>query len=268
MQPQLFGILNMTADSFSDGGQFLAPEAALAQADNLLQSGADVLDIGAASSHPDSAKVSSATEIERLEAVVPALQKKGATLSIDSYLPETQLWALQQGVAWLNDIQGFGAAEIYPELAKSRAKLCVMHSLQSLGPAIYEATPDGDVWDYMEAFFNARLSSLEAAGIDRDRLILDPGMGFFLGDTPAPSLRVLALISRLKEKYHLPVLVSVSRKSFLRQLSGRSIDESGPVTLAAELFAAQQGVDYIRTHDVAQLKDALALNNLLTHVTI
>lgn len=271
MQVELFGILNMTTDSFSDGGQFLNPEVALKHAEHLLQSGADVLDIGASSSHPDSAAVAPETEIARLESVVAHLQSKGAAVSIDSYFPETQLWACRQNVAWLNDVHGFGTAEIYPALAKSTCRLCVMHSIQAPhsiqtpssiqtpNVAVSKAISKDSLWQHMTDFFDTRLAALEAAGIARDRLVLDPGMGLFLGDTFEVSLWALALLARLKEKYALPVLVSVSRKSFLRTLSGRTIPEIGAMTLAAELYAAAQGVDYIRTHDVAQLKDALDL---------
>lgn len=249
MPPKIFGILNITTDSFSDGGQFLDPQAAMHHAAALLQDGADVLDIGAASSHPDSCEVAPEVEMKRLESVVPHLQKKGAAISIDSCQPETQLWALAQKVDWLNDVQGFGVPEIYPALAKSTARLCVMHQCT---PA--NATPD-DIWPRIEAFFDQRLDALQKAGIDKHRLVLDPGMGLFLSRTPKTSFCVLAALGRLKEKYNLPVLICVSRKSFLREQNGAG--NMASVTLAAEIFAAAQGVDFIRTHDVDPLKNTL-----------
>ncbi len=249
MPPKIFGILNITTDSFSDGGQFLDPQAALRHAARLRQAGADVLDIGAASSHPDSCDVAPDTEIKRLESVVPSLKQQGAAISIDSCQPETQLWALAQKVDWLNDVQGFGVPEIYPALAKSTARLCVMHQC---APA--NATPE-DIWPRIEDFFDQRLAALQKAGIDKHRLVLDPGMGLFLSRVPQTSFCVLAALGRLKEKYHLPVLVCVSRKSFLREQNGAG--DIASVTLAAEIFAAAQGVDFIRTHDVARLKNAL-----------
>ncbi len=262
MRPKIIGILNMTADSFSDGGQFLSKDKALAHAKTLAQGGSDIIDIGAASSHPDSAPVSPETEIERLARVLPALKASGLELSIDTYQPKTQIWALAQkaqNVAWLNDIQGFCDPRVREALVDSDCKLFVMHSIQAAGAAKREATPKGDILDIIEYFFDARLACFDKLGIARERLVLDPGMGFFLGDDPAPSLRVLAHIQRLKKTFGLPVLISVSRKSFLRSLSGRTIFESAPVTLVAELWAAAQGVDYIRTHDSKQLRDGLDL---------
>src|ERR1700742_216072 len=114
---KILGILNITADSFSDGGKYLAPEAALVQANNLLAEGADILDIGAASSHPEAAPVPPEVEIARLAAVIPALHDMGASLSIDSFSPEVQAFALEQGVDYLNDIRGFARPALYPALA-------------------------------------------------------------------------------------------------------------------------------------------------------
>lgn len=261
--PQIFGILNITADSFSDGGQYLQPDKALAQAQRLVQGGADVLDIGPASSHPDSQPVDAATEIDRLAAVWPGLCELNVQLSIDSFQTATQAWAIHQGVDWLNDIHGFADPSLYPLLADSDCRLVVMHALQAQGAARRQPPPDEDIWDVVLRFFDRRLTALADAGIASSRLVLDPGMGFFLGDRPEPSLRMLSKLAALKAHFDLPVLVSVSRKSFLRHISGRSVEDSGPVTLAAELWAAQSGVDYIRTHDVAQLRDALAVTDML-----
>jgi dihydropteroate synthase type 2 len=127
---KILGILNITEDSFSDGGKFLNPAAALAQADRLLAEGADILDIGAASSHPDAKAVPPEVEIARLAAVVPALHDVGASLSIDTFSLPVQRWALSQGVDYLNTIHGFADPALYPDLAASKAKLIVMHMVQ------------------------------------------------------------------------------------------------------------------------------------------
>ena len=256
---QIFGIVNITADSFSDGGDFLDPHAALAHADKLIEGGAHVLDIGPASSHPDAGDVSAETEIERLEAVWDDLKTKNLPLSIDSFQPATQRWAMAQGAQWLNDINGFRNVDLYDELADYDGRLVVMHAIQSKGIATREAPPAGDIWSHILRFFEHRLTAMEKAGISRDRMVLDPGMGFFLGNVPEVSLAVLAGLARLKEAFGLPVLVCVSRKSFLRALSGVSVAQSGPISLAAELMAAERGVDYIRTHAPRPLADALAL---------
>ena len=258
-RPILAGILNVTEDSFSDGGRFLAPEAALAQAHALMDAGADVLDIGAASSNPSCVPVPVETEIARLAPVVAAAKREGWPVSIDSFAPETQHWALEQKIAYLNDIQGFPEPALTPALAASTAKLIVMHSVQEKGPATRADTDPAAIMDRVMEFFRTRIAALTGAGIARARLVLDPGMGVFLGADPEVSLAVLRRIPALKSAFGLPVLISVSRKSFLRKLSGASIAESGPPTLAAELYAASQGADMLRTHDPGALGAALTI---------
>ena len=254
-----FAILNITPDSFSDGGRFLAPEAALVQAETLLAGGADVLDLGGAASNVDAEAVSPTVEIGRLAPVMAALKTKGVSISIDSFSPAVQRWAMAEGVDYLNDIQGFAEPSLYPELAKSPAKLVVMHSVQGRGKATRLAVPPSEIFDRACRFFDARVAVLTDAGVSRQRLILDPGMGFFLSDDPETSFEMLRRISDLKTAFALPVLISVSRKSFLRKITRRAPGEAGPATLAAELFAALKGADYIRTHDPAALRDGLAV---------
>ena len=250
----IFGIVNITSDSFSDGGRYLAPDAAIAQARKLMAEGADVIDLGPASSNPDAAPVSSDTEIARIAPVLDALKADGIPVSLDSYQPATQAYALSRGVAYLNDIRGFPDAAFYPQLAKSSAKLVVMHSVQD-GQADRREAPAGDIMDHIAAFFDARIAALTGAGIKRNRLVLDPGMGFFLGAAPETSLSVLARFDELRLRFDLPVLLSVSRKSFLRALTGRGPGDVGAATLAAELAAAAGGADFIRTHEPRPLRD-------------
>jgi dihydropteroate synthase type 2 len=263
MRPTLFGILNITEDSFSDGGRFLAPEAAVAHARAMIAGGADALDIGAASSNPEAAAVASEIEIARLESVVPQLMQDGVPISVDTFSPAVQRWALKRNVAYLNDIQGFPDPEIYPALAASSAKLIVMHSVQERGRATHVNVPPEEIVPRCLSFFERRIAALTAAGIARDRLILDPGMGFFLGSNPDASLAMLRELPQLRRAFGLPVLVSVSRKSFLRKLVGRDAKDSGAASLAAELFAFLQGADHIRTHDPAAVRDALRIWNSL-----
>ena len=258
-QPQLFGILNITEDSFSDGGRFLAPDAALAQAMKLIGDGADVLDLGGASSNPNSEPVPVETEIARLKPIVEEGKKRGWKISIDSFAPETQRWAMGEGVEYLNDIQGFPYPEMYPELALSKAKLIIMHSVQELGPAKRIETDPKTILDRIATFFDQRENALIQAGVVRERLILDPGMGFFLGASPEVSLTVLDGLSEIKRAFGLPIFVSVSRKGFLRKLTGRPVSEIGPASLAAEIYAACHGADMIRTHDPGAIRDALTI---------
>lgn len=252
---KLLGILNITDDSFSDGGKFLAPEAAIAQGETLMADGADILDIGAASSNPRAGAVPAALEISRMAPVLPALQAKGASLSIDTFSTPVQRWALAHGVDYLNDIHGFADPAFYPELAASNAKLIVMHAVQEAGVATARDVPTGEIFGRVVGFFENRLAALARAGIAEDRLILDPGMGFFLGKDPENSWEMLRRLSDFKARFGLPLLVSVSRKSFLR--FGRPPDEAGPGSLAAELYAEAAGADYIRTHAPAPLRAGL-----------
>jgi dihydropteroate synthase type 2 len=255
---RIFGIVNATADSFSDGGKYLTPEAAIAHALNLAASGAGVIDLGAAASNPDAEHVPADVEIARLAPIVAALQGK-VELSIDTFAPETQAWALKQNVAWLNDILGFPNTALYPALARSSARLVVMHNVAPRGRAERIATDPATIFDRLYAFFDQRLGALTSAGIARERIVIDPGMGFFLGTDPEVSVTVLRRFGELKARYKLPILISLSRKSFIRRLASVEVAASGPATLAAELFAASQGADYLRTHDVAALKHALTV---------
>lgn len=268
--PALVGILNITEDSFSDGGRFLAPDCAVEHARKLLAGGATLVELGPASSHPDARKVGVDQEIARLAPVVSALVEEKIPFAVDSFETTTQRWSLAHGAQMLNDIQGFADESFWGELSDGACDLVVMHSIQGRGPATREQVSEQGIMDRVFAFFDARLAGLERAGIVRERLVADPGMGFFLGATPGPSLSVLRNLRRLRREVGCRVLVSVSRKSFLGAIcsdpqtgSERAIAERLPATLAAEVFAARQGVDWIRTHDVKSLSDALRTNLVL-----
>lgn len=257
--PNIFGILNITEDSFSDGGKYLDFDKAVAHGHALMEAGADVLDVGPASSHPNSKPVSAEEEIERVTPVLGAFAAAGIPVSIDTFQTETQRYALGQGVDYLNDIQGFADSGFYPELADSETKLVVMHAVQQRGPATLVETSPQEIWGRIERFFDERLAALEQARINRNRLILDPGMGFFLGTDMEVSFEVLRNLGRLRKRYDLPILVSVSRKSFLRKVTGRPLSEMASASLATELFVTAQGADFIRTHDPAALRDGLKI---------
>lgn len=260
---QSFGILNITEDSFSDGGRYLEPAAALARAHALFAAGADVLDLGAASSAPAARPVAPALEIARLTTVIDAFASQTQRLSIDSFATEVQRWALSRKVGYLNDIQGFADPSFYPELAEGQCRLIVMHSVQGRGPARPMFVPAAEIYDRVCRFFEHRLSDLIAAGIKAERLILDPGMGMFLGSDPEASFTMLRQIRALKAAFGRPVLISVSRKSFLRRLVNAKPEEAGAASLAAELFALACGADFVRTHDVAALRDGAKVTERL-----
>jgi dihydropteroate synthase type 2 len=263
-RPCIFGIVNITEDSFSDGGRYLDPTAAVVHARALAASGADVLDLGAAASNVDAKAVSPEEEIRRLDPVISALADTGVPISVDSFTPEVQRFAIRRDVTFLNDILGFPDVSVYPELAAARCRLVVMHAVQARGPAQRVELSADQVWHRTARFFCERLAALERGGIARKRLILDPGMGFFLSTRPEASLRVLVGLGQLKREFGLPVMVSVSRKSFLRALTGRdAASETGPATLAAELYAVASGADFIRTHDPSALRDGLKVISAL-----
>jgi dihydropteroate synthase type 2 len=263
-RPRVIGIVNITEDSFSDGGRYLAPADAIRHARWLHAEGAAIIELGAAASHPDSQPVTAAEEQQRLAPVLDQLLADGVPLSVDSFQPATQRFALSFGATYLNDIQGFPDPAVHAALASSACQLIVMHSVQRTGPATRVITDPEMVMDSIGRFFTARLAVLQAAGISRDRLILDPGLGYFLGGSPGPSLAALAGVSDLRARFGLPVLVCPSRKSFLRALTGKDdTARAGPASLAAEIFAAWQGADYIRTHDVAALRDAMTILDAL-----
>lgn len=259
-----FGIVNVTRDSFSDGGRYLATEAAVAHAERLRADGADVLDLGAESTHPDAEDVSADEEVARLAPVVRALLARGACLSIDSCKPAVMAAMVAQGVHWLNDVNGFRSAEAMALVAAAPPSVgfVAMFSRSPTGRAERHANDRGDLLAEIRAFFADRVRAFARAGVARPRLVLDPGMGFFLGGAAANSLSVLKHLGALRAEF-APVLVSVSRKSFVGEVTGAPVAERGAGTLAAELWAARAQVDWIRTHDVKALRSAWAVERAI-----
>ena len=259
MHPRIVGIVNLSSDSFSDGGRLAEPAAAVAHALSLVADGASLIDLGPAASNPDAVPVSAAEEMRRLDPVLDDLLPRDVPISVDSWQVETQRYALARGVACLNDIRGFPEPSLYEELARARCQLVVMHAVQRGPTATRELVNPPGVVDRVSSFFAERVAALESAGVSRDRIILDPGMGYFLGGVAEASLAVLRALGELKARFGRPLWISVSRKSFLGTLTGRAVTERGPATLAAELWAVARGVDYVRTHDVRALCDAIAV---------
>ena len=254
---KILGIVNITPDSFSDGGLYFEPDKAIAHGEELIAQGADILDLGPASTNPNACDVDEEEEKRRLKPVLTALKKQNHQISVDSFLSATQIFSLNQKVDFLNDIRGFADEAIYPQIADSDCQLIIMHSIQH-GKADRQSSPD-DIFAHVCRFFDDRLERLMKAGISKKRFILDPGMGFFLGNRADASFEILARLGELKARYDLPILISISRKSFLRVATGRDIKQVQAGVLAGELFAILQGVDYIRTHQPAPLRDGFKI---------
>ncbi|HAO7407089.1 TPA: dihydropteroate synthase, partial [Escherichia coli] len=161
------------------------------------------------------------------------------------------------------DIQGFPYPEIYSGLAKSDCKLVLMHSVQRIGAATKVETNPEEVFTSMMEFFKERIAALVEAGVKRERIILDPGMGFFLGSNPETSILVLKRFPEIQEAFNLQVMIAVSRKSFLGKITGTDVKSRLAPTLAAEMYAYKKGADYLRTHDVKSLSDALKISKAL-----
>jgi dihydropteroate synthase type 2 len=256
---QIIGIVNITRDSFSDGGQFLTPEAAVAHARQLVADGAAVIDVGAESTRPEAEIVPADEELDRLRPVVEALRRDGVRVSVDTHKPAVMRAMLKLGVEMINDVAALRDPEAVEVLRDSAARVILMHSTSSEPRAQRLDVSPATIVERIVAFFQQRTAELEAAGLARQRLILDPGMGLFLGRDPAVSLAVLRNLDRLAA-FGLPLCISASRKSFVGAvLSGRPVGERGAGTLASELWAALHGAEYIRTHDVRALHDAFTM---------
>jgi len=265
---KVLGIVNVTRDSFTDGGQYLHADAAVAHARRLIADGAYAVDLGAESTHPDAEDVSVETEIERLDPVIRRLKSDGVRVSADTYKPAVMRHVLGLGVDFINDITALRDPESVAAVRDGEAKLILMHSLSSRARAQRHEADPTTIVNAVVRFFKGRVGELERAGVARERMILDPGMGFFLGTNPEASLAALRGLRRLVE-LGMPVLASTSRKSFIGALladadGSRPTAERGAGTLATEIWAALQGVEYIRTHDVRALCDALTIMSGLT----
>jgi len=251
------GILNVTRDSFSDGGRYLDPDAAIVHGLALAEGGAAIVDVGAESTHPDAEDVTATEEIRRLVPVVEALVAAGVEVSVDTHKPDVIARMLTLGVRMVNDVTGLADPRSRELLAAAGARVVLMFSRSHGARAERRDGGVENVSRDVVAALRDRLETVVAAGIERERIVVDPGMGFFLSRAPEASFRVLAELDRIRRELAAPIMVSVSRKSFLGAATGRPASARGAATLAAELWAWQQGADFIRTHDVRALADAI-----------
>ena len=247
--PAVMGVLNVTPDSFSDGGQFAAPERALAQARRMIAEGADIIDIGAESTRPyGSEPISADEELDRLRPVLPDVVALGIPVSIDSMKSAVVAWALHQGAAVANDVWGLQRDSGMAGLVAERgAPVIIMHNRDSADPAI-------DIMQDIAAFFARSLDIAAKAGISPDKIVLDPGIGF--GKTPEQSMTALARLGEL-QSFGLPLLVGASRKRFISTVMPSEPHQRLGGSIAAHLLAAQNGARIVRAHDVAETVQAL-----------
>ena len=246
----VMGILNVTPDSFSDGGRFLDPVDAIDQARRMIAEGADVLDIGAESTRPygGAVVVPTAEEMRRLGPVLPAVVGLGVAVSIDTMKAEVAAWALAAGAAIVNDVWGLQRdGELARVVAQHAVPVIIMHNREGADPAI-------DILADICAFFSRSLDIAARAGIARQNIVLDPGIGF--GKTPEQSLTAIARLPELKS-FGLPLLVGASRKRFIDTVSPAPPDQRLGGSIAAHLLAVAGGAAIIRTHDVAETVQAL-----------
>lgn len=264
---EIFGILNITADSFSDGGKYLNPDEAIKKGIQLLQEGADWLDVSGQSSNVEASLVSEEEEWNRVEPVIRYFVPKGVRISLDSFRPAVQKKAIEAGVRCLNDITGFtyeGDREFlktynekHPDL-----KFIIMHSHnRNIANKKSNLTPE-KVTKKIQVFFRDRRNELISLGISESAICYDPGMGFFLSEDPMVSFKVLQDLEILKLEFP-QLMVSVSRKSFLGNVLGQlPVTEREFATLACEIHLLKTKIPYIRTHNVLKLRQAEKIWNL------
>jgi dihydropteroate synthase len=254
--PVVMGIVNVTPDSFSDGGAHFGARAAIEHALRLVEEGADLLDLGGESTRPGAAPVGVQEELDRVMPVVEAFAGGSVPVSVDTGKPEVMRAVLAAGASLINDVCGLRAPGALDAVAASGAAVCVMH-MQGEPRTMQLAPAYGDVVKEVGGFLHERVVACEAAGIGRARILADPGFGF--GKTTAHNLELLRRLPELEAAAGVPLLAGLSRKSMLGQLTGRPVGERIHASVAAALAAVARGAAVVRVHDVAATRDALAV---------
>lgn len=261
-KPLVMGILNVTPDSFSDGGQFQTLDGAISHAEQMIQDGVDIIDIGAESSRPGAQALPLAEELRRIMPVIYALRDCGKPLSIDTYKPEVMREAILAGVDMINDIRGFVSQESKDAVVNGNIGLCVMHMQSS--PSDMQAKPlYADVNAEVTDFLRERVHELKLAGVHPDRICIDPGFGF--GKTLAHNISMMRHIREYQLEFGLPLLAGVSRKSMIGEITAKPVERRLAGSLAAALAAIAQGAKIVRVHDVAETVDAVKVWQALSN---
>jgi dihydropteroate synthase len=251
----IMGVVNVTPDSFSDGGRYLDAEAAIAHGHALLDEGADLLDIGGESTRPGAAAVDAEEERSRVVPVIEALAGAGATVSVDTSKAAVAAAALEAGAGIVNDVTALGDPEMAPLCAERGAGLVLMH-MQGTPRTMQEDPTYDDVVDDVRAYLASRVETAVGAGVAEERIWVDPGIGF--GKTVEHNLELLRRLGELRELGR-PILLGTSRKSFIGKLTGSPVELRLGGSLATALLGVQAGADAVRVHEVAATRDALVL---------
>ena len=259
--PQVMGILNVTPDSFSDGGKFTHIEHALAQVERMIADGASIIDIGGESTRPGALVVSDEDELARVIPVLKAIKQRfNVFVSIDTSKASVMSAAIAAGADIINDVRALQNEGCLAAVAKSNIPVCLMH-MQGLPQTMQDSPRYDDVITEVEVFFQQRIDACVSAGIARERIILDPGFGF--GKTLEQNFYLLANLSVFCQ-FGLPLLVGLSRKSMIGNLLNRDVEQRLAGSLSAATIAAQRGADIIRVHDVQATVDALTVLKAVT----
>ena len=256
------GILNTTPDSFSDGGQYQSLEFAVSRAEEMVSEGVDMIDIGGESSRPGAPPVSLEQELGRVMPVLYALHDMGKPLSVDTYKPQVMREAILAGADMINDINGFRAPGALEAVASSDCALCVMH-MQGTPQSMQQNPVYGDVVAEVIAFLQERVAAMIAAGIERERICVDPGFGF--GKTLEHNYALLRNIGRMQQELGLPVLAGLSRKSMIGAVTGKPVEQRLAGNLGGALAAIAHGARIVRVHDVVETVDAVKVWHAATN---
>lgn len=256
-RPLVMGIVNVTPDSFSDGGRLGDTQTAIRHALKLREEGADILDVGGESTRPGAATVPAGEELRRVLPVIRALAANGCVVSVDTMKPDVMRAALDVGAVMVNDVMALRAPGALEAVAAYDPAVCLMH-MQGEPRSMQQAPRYGEVVAEVRQFLEDRVRACEGAGIGRERLVIDPGFGF--GKTLDHNLTLLRQLDRLTES-GLPVMAGLSRKSVLGTLTGRPVGEREFAGVAAHLAAVARGARLLRVHNVAAMCDALAIWN-------
>ncbi len=256
-RPLVMGIVNVTPDSFSDGGSHATRDAALAHARQLIAEGADMLDIGGESTRPGAQPVGVQQELDRVLPVIEGLRGAPVPISIDTFKPQVMRVAIAAGAQMVNDINALQDADALDAVAASDVSVCLMHK-QGNPQSMQQHPHYQQVVAEVGAFLRGRIAAAEAAGIARERIVIDPGFGF--GKTLEHNLALLRELETLRG-LGVPILAGLSRKSMLGAITGREVGERVSASVAAALIAVQRGASIVRVHDVRATVDALKIWN-------